>query len=107
DELRGRIEPGQRIKAPFGRGDHLIVGYCVGIGKPKHADGLKRLHSLIDAKPLLTPQMLELTRWIAERYLCGWGQVLDSVVPAGVKKLAGTREILFLVPAAGMCETLS
>jgi len=96
DELRGRIEPGQRIKAPFGRGDHLIVGYCVGVGKPKHTDGLKRLHSLIDAKPLLTPQMLELTRWIAERYLCGWGQVLDMVVPAGVKNRAGTREVLML-----------
>jgi primosomal protein N' (replication factor Y) len=40
--------------------------------------------------------MLELTRWIAERYLCGWGQVLDTVVPAGVKNRAGTREVLLL-----------
>ena len=37
--------------------------------------------------------MLELTRWIAERYLCPWGVVLQSVVPAGVKKQAGTRMI--------------
>ena len=35
--------------------------------------------------------MLELTQWIAERYLCGWGQVLQTVVPAGVKNKAGTR----------------
>jgi len=96
DELRGRIVAGQRVKVPFGRGDHLIVGYCVGVGRPKHSEGLKRLHSLVDPKPLLSPQMLELTRWIAERYLCGWGQVLDSVVPAGVKNRAGTREVLLL-----------
>src|SRR5690606_25086677 len=31
---------------------------------------------------------------IGEHYLCSWGQVLDSVIPAGVKKQAGTREIL-------------
>ena len=36
--------------------------------------------------------MLELTRWMASRYYaCSWGQALDSVVPAGVKKGAGTR----------------
>ena len=35
--------------------------------------------------------MLELTRWIAGYYACSWGQALDAVVPAGVKKQAGTR----------------
>jgi len=36
------------------------------------------------------------TRWIADRYLCAWGQVLETVVPAGVKNRAGTREVLML-----------
>ena len=31
--------------------------------------------------------MLDLTKWIAGRYLGGWGQVLDSVIPAGVKNI--------------------
>ena len=35
--------------------------------------------------------MLELTRWMAGYYACTWGQALDAVVPAGVKKQAGTR----------------
>jgi primosomal protein N' (replication factor Y) len=96
DSFRGRLEAGQRVRAPFGRGDHLAVGYCVGVGRPRHADGLKTLHSLIDERPLLSPHMLELTRWIAGRYLCAWGQVLDTVVPAGVKNRAGTREVLLV-----------
>ena len=37
--------------------------------------------------------MLDLTEWIAEVYLCGWGQVLETVVPQGVKQLAGTRTL--------------
>jgi primosomal protein N' (replication factor Y) len=90
------LQPGQRVKAPFGRGDRLSVGYCVGLAKPNHPERLKLIHSLVDARPILSAHMLELTRWIADRYLCAWGQVLESVVPAGVKNRAGTREILML-----------
>ncbi|MSR58301.1 MAG: primosomal protein N' [Planctomycetaceae bacterium] len=96
DSMRGALQVGQRVKVPFGRGDHLIVGYCVGVDRPRHSTGLKSVHALVDARPILTPQMLELTRWIAGRYLCSWGQVLDTVVPAGVKNRAGTREVLLL-----------
>ena len=41
--------------------------------------------------------MLALTRWIADYYACSWGQALDAVVPAGVKKHAGTRIATFLM----------
>ncbi|MFN9269761.1 MAG: primosomal protein N' [Planctomycetaceae bacterium] len=93
EEFRPRLKPGMRVRVPFGRGDHLITGYCVGLGKPTspHTARLKRVAALIDQHPLLTPAMLDLTRWIADRYLCGWGQVLEAVVPAGVKNRAGTR----------------
>ena len=40
--------------------------------------------------------MLELTEWMAEHYLCTHGQVLTSVIPAGVTSQAGTRERTFL-----------
>ncbi|MBC7819069.1 MAG: primosomal protein N', partial [Planctomycetaceae bacterium] len=111
-------QPGMRVRVPFGGGHQRLVGYCVEVGpfsdligperfKNGQPPKLKPLDEVLDREPLLSPRMLELTRWIAERYLCGWGQVLDGVVPAGVKKLAGTREILFLTPAAGVCETLS
>ena len=61
---------------------------------------------LRDREPLLSPEMLDLTRWMARRYLSSWGQVIESVVPAGVKAQAGTREIQSFVPAEGLAETL-
>ncbi|MDA1014608.1 MAG: primosomal protein N' [Planctomycetota bacterium] len=105
DTLREAIQPGQRIRAPFGRGDRQTVGYCVGIGPPSTSvRRLKHLDSIIDDVPLLSPSILKLTAWIAERYLCPWGQVLETVVPSGVKKLAGTRvETTFT--AAGSART--
>ena len=102
DELRGLVQAGQRVKVPFGRGNQLQAGYCVGLTKPPETWGLERLEKikflveLIDAAPLLTSSMLGLTRWIAEHYLCTWGQVLESVIPAGVKNQAGTRMVTLL-----------
>lgn len=94
EPFRERLRPGQRVKAPLGRGNRTVVGYCVGVRRNETPERtLKPIDELIDAMPLLGPEMLELTRWIGERYLCGWGQVLDSVIPAGVRHKSGTREI--------------
>src|SRR5690606_31669681 len=69
---------------------------------------LKSIEAVIDREPLLSPKMLELTRWIADRYLCSWGQVLETVVPAGVKKNAGTRVVqLFEISDEGRARISS
>lgn len=92
DPLRESIQVGQRVRAPFGRGDRQTVGYCVGLSRPSgDPRRLKYLNSLVDEQPLISPRILQLTEWIGQRYLCPWGQVLDTVIPSGVKKLAGTR----------------
>jgi primosomal protein N' (replication factor Y) (superfamily II helicase) len=92
--LRDIIRPGQRVQAPFGRGDKVAIGYCVGLGTDRpQGRTLKSLESVLDREPLIDARMLELTHWIADRYLCGWGQVLESVIPKGVKTNAGTREV--------------
>ena len=96
DELRGQLGPGQRVRVPFGRGNRPTIGFCVGIERPPESrQKLKAIESVVDPTPLVDTAMLDLTHWIAERYLCGWGQVLEGVVPAGVKKRAGTREVKF------------
>ncbi|HCD01632.1 MAG TPA: primosomal protein N', partial [Planctomycetaceae bacterium] len=96
DALRDQLEPGQRVRVPFGRGNRSTVGFCVGLERPPETLGrLKEIDSIADARRLVDPAMLELTRWIAHRYLCGWGQVLESVIPAGVKRQAGTRQVRF------------
>lgn len=106
--LREIICPGQRVKVPFGRGNQVIVGYCVGLSSSSQASTpLKAIHSVLDREPLLTSKMLELTRWIAQYYLCGWGQALNTVIPAGVKKRAGTRLVQFYLPRSGVASELA
>ncbi|MEZ6068382.1 MAG: primosomal protein N' [Planctomycetaceae bacterium] len=108
DGLRERLRPGMRVKVPFGRGNSLETGYCVGLTRePPTSRRLKEVAELLDREPLLSEAMLDLTRWMGERYLCGWGQVLETVVPAGVKAQAGTRQIVCFVPSANLAERVA
>ncbi|HXG12920.1 MAG TPA: primosomal protein N' [Gemmataceae bacterium] len=94
--LRHAVAVGKRVQAPFGKGDKPTVGYCVGLTETAPARPVKEIRKVLDAEALLTPNLLRLTRWMADYYLCGWGQVLNAVVPAGVKEQAGTRPAVFL-----------
>ncbi len=108
DALRTLIQPGQRVQAPFGSGNKPSIGYCVEITtQPPTSKRLKSLTSILDREPLVNAAMLELTRWIAGRYLCGWGQVLNSIIPAGVKSKAGERELTFFQIATDRVEKLA
>lgn len=90
-------EPGRRVRVPLGRGDRPVVGYCVEVGvKPVEGRRLKSVSAVLDSEAILSPAMLRLTRWMADYYLCPWGQAIEAVVPAGVRARSGTREVLLL-----------
>jgi primosomal protein N' (replication factor Y) len=92
-----RLEAGRRVRVPLGRGNRSVVGYCVELAnKPTGGRMLKPVAAVLDAQPLLSPAMIRLTRWMADYYLCPWGQVLEAVVPAGVRQQAGTRDVTVL-----------
>jgi primosomal protein N' (replication factor Y) len=100
--LRDRIAVGKRVRVPFGRGNKTTVGYCVRVTKEAPPRPVKEIVEVLDDEPLLTDHLLRLTRWMADYYLCGWGQVLNAVVPAGARDRAGTRNLSFVeaVPEA-------
>jgi primosomal protein N' (replication factor Y) (superfamily II helicase) len=96
DALRASLALGKRVRVPLGRGDRQINGYCVKLeNRLVGARQLKPIAQVIDEQSLLSPHMLRLTEWMADYYLCHWGQALDAVVPAGVRFQAGTRQTLF------------
>jgi primosomal protein N' (replication factor Y) len=97
DALRGLIDCGRRVRAPFGRGNRPVIGFCVGLENqidPRRQ--LKSLAEVVDGHSLLSPAMLRLTRWMADRYLSTWGQALETVLPAVVRHHAGTRRVTML-----------
>jgi primosomal protein N' (replication factor Y) len=102
DKLRDKIGVGKRVRAPFGRGDKSTVGYCVRLSDTAPERAVKELVAVLDDESLLNDDLLRLTRWMADYYLCGWGQVLNAVIPAGARERAGIRSLSFVeaVPVA-------
>lgn len=101
DALAGAVEVGRRVRVPFGKGDRNLTAYCTRVERrPVGSRRLKYLAAVIDDRPLLSPAMLRLTTWLADHYLANWGQVIETVVPAGIRDRSGTREqTLLSVPA--------
>jgi primosomal protein N' (replication factor Y) len=108
DSLRQAVAVGKRVKAPFGRGDKATVGTCVRLSETVPDRPVKELVQVLDEEALLTDNLLRLTRWMADYYLCGWGQALNAVVPAGAKEKAGTRTLVFVeaLPEAELPQPL-
>lgn len=99
DDLKPQVAIGKRVEAPFGRGDKRTPGFCVRVTThpPLHPQ-VKAITRVLDAQALVDEHLMKLTRWMADYYLCGWGQVLHAVVPAGVRDQAGLRRVAFLEP---------
>jgi len=106
DYLQDAVSVGKRVEAPFGRGDKTTIGYCVGVKTEAPAREVKPILRVLDDEALLTDNLLRLTRWMADYYLCGWGQVLQAVLPAGVRDRAGTRKsvVVEAVPASDLAD---
>ena len=76
------ISIGVRVLCPFGR--RKTTGFVVDRTETTDVPNLREIEEVLDPVPLFTPQVLELARWIAEYYVCGWGEVLKAALPAGI-----------------------
>ncbi|HEX4149654.1 MAG TPA: primosomal protein N', partial [Pirellulales bacterium] len=95
--LAEALEIGRRLRVPLGRSDRATLGWCVALEYRRAGHRrLKEVREVLDERRLLSPAMLRLSRWMAEYYLCEWGQVLEAIVPASVRDRAGTRLMTLL-----------
>jgi primosomal protein N' (replication factor Y) len=86
EPLVAAVEPGRRVRVPLGRGDRMRLAYCVAVRTGElPQQPLKSVAGVEDDAPLLSRRMLDLTRWMADRWLARWGEVLEAVLPAGVR----------------------
>jgi len=78
-----KIKEGSRVLVPFGK--QTITGIVVAYSPQPANDSfeLKPIIDIIDDTPLISEKMLELTRWIADYYMCSWGQALFLALPRG------------------------
>ncbi|MFH1996345.1 MAG: primosomal protein N' [Candidatus Omnitrophota bacterium] len=82
-EMASSIAVGKRVRVPFGT--RSIVGYVVGLGEREGGRQLKELKGIIDAAPIVSPELLALSKLVASNFFCTWGEAIAATVPGGLK----------------------
>ena len=86
--LQGSAQVGSRVLVQFGT--KPTTGYIVALlprlrtGTSLIESELKDIQELLDVEPPLTPEVLEVTRWVADYYAVPWGEVMRAALPAGI-----------------------
>ncbi|MFQ5708398.1 MAG: primosomal protein N' [bacterium] len=107
-ELVGTVRVGCRVIAPLG--PRRLTGFIVKLKDSTEFKELKAIIDVLDLEPLFSPDILRLSEWIAEYYLCSRGEALKATLPSFF--LRASRKVVYarhpdVEEAASKLETTS
>lgn len=82
------VGQGVRVVVPFGRRNAKTEGYVISLSEKTDVpeEKIKSIIEVLDeGKPTFTPELLELAKWMQERYFCTLNQCLQAMMPAGIR----------------------
>jgi primosomal protein N' (replication factor Y) len=83
-EIQTSLQPGQRVLAPLGKRE--LTGIVTRLREHSEISDCKEIVDVLEALPLVRPELLEFTAWLAEYYLCSWGQTVQLALPRGMEQ---------------------
>ncbi|GIO26100.1 primosomal protein N' [Ornithinibacillus bavariensis] len=88
EKFRDILSEGMRVIVPFG--PRKITGFVVGKKEESEFEQLKEIIDVLDINPVLTEELLELGKWVAEDtltlYITAYQAMLPQVLKAQYKK---------------------
>lgn len=98
-DTAARAEIGCRALVPFGK--KFLTAFIVDLHESLQSDvdesDIKDIEELLDESPVITREILELTRWISDYYFAPWGECLRAALPAGAISIS--EQVLTLTEA--------
>ncbi|HVG22216.1 MAG TPA: hypothetical protein VNI02_24480, partial [Blastocatellia bacterium] len=98
-DMAGRAQVGCRAIVPLGK--KLLTGFIVALDHRPAGEitenGIKDVEELVDESPIISRDILELTRWMADYYYAPWGECLRTALPAGAT--VATEQVLTITEA--------
>ncbi len=79
EKLNGQVQPGVQVLAPLGK--KTASGWVTRLVREVEFQ-TKPLSQVNSAGILLSPLLLELTRWLSNYYFCSWGEAIRAALPA-------------------------
>jgi primosomal protein N' (replication factor Y) len=98
-------QPGCRVRVPFGARQSvgLVVEHATESGLA--ADRIRRCSAVLDERPLLGPDELELIRFTSDYYHHPVGEVVSAALPALLRKGKGLHPVVEMLVATGAAAT--
>lgn len=83
NHLINTVQPGVRVIVPFGV--RKVMGFVVEITNESEFTELKEIVDVMDYHPILTPELIDLSKWLQKEYLCFRITALQVMLPAVFK----------------------
>ncbi len=83
-ELTDSVLPGMRVYVPFSRGNRRAEGIVLSVSEKCDYSSVKSIISVLDEKPVLTSEQLDLAFWMRERFFCTVYEAVRAILPAGL-----------------------
>ena len=97
-ELSGDIAPGVFVTVPFGGGNRKKTAVVTSVTDKTELQSCKPISSVTNRTLTLTPELLDLCRFLSEHTLCTYGEAVRTAVPHGA--LSRIRESFSAVEGA-------
>jgi primosomal protein N' (replication factor Y) len=85
DAPSGAIEPGMRVRVPFGRQRLIGIAWQTAAGSELPEERLKPVLERLDPRPIFDPATLDLLGWAADYYHHPLGEVLTAALPKALR----------------------
>ncbi|MEG0545762.1 MAG: primosomal protein N' [Oscillospiraceae bacterium] len=84
NELINKVMPGMRVIVPFGNGNTKRQGFVFALRDKSSTKKLKKIISVLDKKPLLNNEMLNLSVYLKETTFCTLFDAAKAMLPSGI-----------------------
>lgn len=93
-ELEVLVEPGMRVKVPFG--NRKVLGFVTAIKETSDFDvsRLKPIHELMDVVPVLNSELLAMAKWMKKQTVCFEIDALQVMIPSALRAKYEKRFVL-------------
>lgn len=82
DRLTTIAQAGMRVIVPFGAGHRDVQGFIVGkTSQSKYEGDLKPISAVMDLTPVVNPELLQLSHWMADTTYAFWITCLYTMLP--------------------------
>jgi primosomal protein N' (replication factor Y) len=98
DTLADKVSIGSRVRVPFRERSALAT--VVALLAETEAEGIRPIEALVGDKPVLSPKLIEMARWMSAYYCCPIEAVMRSLLPQVIRRAeVGWKKQLFVSAA--------